>query len=778
MTLIGEYYADVLNGLAFIDGRRGGFLVRIGWFDAEGKYQNTALWHNADRIDFGPANPQGTYGELGWRVGECQIWHRWRRVGDTVVADISASQPITLVLEAGRSWKTYVTHYRLTDHGFTGEGRPSGCMQDEPVQWALQYDRDPQSTQCHSYTTDVEVLAKAGHSRDYSPGREAAAVFELTPDQPLRYAAGFGELPAVTGASESIDQAAQKYADTRCTATGAWGDFIAPMMNVMHHSKVYNFETGQACHTITRSWCRGDGHNLFEWDSLFNAVMACIEDPAGAMHTVRCIFLQQQTNGLVPSYSGPGWGISWDRSQPPVGGMCVSAVYKRSGDREFLAEMFPKLLQWHDWWFARREENDLPHRDGNDNGLLNWGTERDGNITLARWESGLDDSPMYDLVNMNTETRTMELDDVGLSTLWAVDAAYLAELADELGLDDTAQRLRDEAEAMKPRIQTLWNDDLGTYSNKYWSDTSRCDKSMGDIVPVSALTTPDGQPGLLREVFHDVEMTQKRDETIDKTVDFYAGIPTDDRRNPTYGARWTGFVTPPESGQWTFSVHHLNGARLYIDGELLVEHWKADADNQENRGVRCTKPLQLEAGKSYAIRVEYGQFAWHQRFQLGWYKDAPPVRSLLSDVLSPTCYYPMMLELPNKEQGDAMLQSLRDRFWGEWVCPSIDRTHPSFYSGHYWRGKIWAPMNYLLFKGLQKYAPAEELNMFAAKGVKLFMRNWINHGWCNENFWADGEGGSMPHYTWGAMLCLIGMETAQLEGVTADVTIKEYTGDN
>ena len=330
MAFIGEHYADVLNGLSFIDGRRAGFLVRIGWFDGEGKYQNTALWHTADRIDFGPANPEGTYGELGWRVGTCKIWHRWRRVGDAVVADISVSEPITIVLEAGRSWKTFVSYYRLTDHGFTGEGRPSGCMQDEPVQWALQYDATPKCTQCISTSVqgseDFGVLARSGESRDYSPNREAAAVFELTPDAPLRYVAGFDNtLPELSSVSETIDEAADAYAHARCRATGQWGDFIEPMMNVMHHSKVYNFETGQVCHTITRSWCRGDGHNLFEWDSLFNAVMASIEDPAGAIQTIRCLFLHQQFNGLVPSYSGPGWGVSWDRSQPPVGTVHRSA---------------------------------------------------------------------------------------------------------------------------------------------------------------------------------------------------------------------------------------------------------------------------------------------------------------------------------------------------------------------------------------------------------------------------------------------------------------------
>ena len=769
---IGENFADVLNGLSFIYENRAAFLLRVGWLDGEGEYQNTALWKNADRIDFGPGAPDESYGEMGWRVGTCQIQHRWRRIGDAVAAEVTVSEPITVSLECSRSWKSFVTHYTMADAGFEGAGRRSGFMDEPAVSWTMRYDQTPESKSCHSFTTDVGLLAKRKLTRDASPGREGAAVFTLTPETPLCYVAGFGELPELASASTLIDQAAAAYEATRCRASGEWGDFIEPMMNVMNHTKAYNFETGHVCHTITRSWCREDGHNLFVWDSLFNAVMAAVEDPLGAQETVRCLFLQQEATGLVPSYSGPGWGNSWDRSQPPVGGMCVTKMHERWPDEAFLAEIYPKLLLWHDWWFAPRSDNGLPHRDGNQNGLLEWGTERDGEMQQARWESGLDDSPMYDLAIRNRETRTMELDDVGLSALWAVDSTYLAGLAEILGKTDDATRLRQEAEEMKPRLETLWNESLGTYCNRYWNDTSRVDHTMGEIIPPACLSTPDGMSGLRREVFHDVEMTQKRDETIDATIDFYAGIKTDDKRNPTYGVRWTGLLIPEEAGPKTFTIHHLNGARLWLDDVLLIDAWSPDTGEGVDRAMSCSEPIELAAGKPYALRVEYGQFSWHQRIQVGWHGPTPPAVNRVSDVISPTCFYPMMLQSPTPAQGERMLETLRERFWGEYVCPSIDRTHPSSYSEHYWRGKIWAPMNYLLYQGLRHYAEGDERKMFVKKGVDLFMRNWANHGWCNENFWTHGEGGSMPHYTWGAMLCLIGLEAACEGDTDANVQIK------
>jgi hypothetical protein len=39
------------------------------------------------------------------------------------------------------------------------------------------------------------------------------------------------------------------------------------------------------------------------------------------------------------------------------------------------------------------------------------------------------------------------------------------------------------------------------------------------------------------------------------------------------------------------------------------------------------------------------------------------------------------------------------------------------------------------------------------------MRNWTSRGTCNENYFSTtGMGDDHPHYTWGALLCQIGVE--------------------
>ena len=42
-------------------------------------------------------------------------------------------------------------------------------------------------------------------------------------------------------------------------------------------------------------------------------------------------------------------------------------------------------------------------------------------------------------------------------------------------------------------------------------------------------------------------------------------------------------------------------------------------------------------------------------------------------------------------------------FWGEWVVPSSPRNDPAFKDQNYWRGRIWGPMNFLVYLGLRNY---------------------------------------------------------------------------
>lgn len=130
--------------------------------------------------------------------------------------------------------------------------------------------------------------------------------------------------------------------------------------------------------------------------------------------------------------------------------------------------------------------------------------------------------------------------------------------------------------------------------------------------------------------------------------------------------------------------------------------------------------------------------------------------------LAPLNFYPLISGAASKQQAERMLAIMRnpEYFWGDYILPTIARNDPAFAKQRYWSGNIWGPANYLVFQGLQKYASNEMIAEYAQKSVRLFMNNWLGAGLCGENFFStNGRVSNNPNYTWGALLCLIGLES-------------------
>jgi hypothetical protein len=73
---------------------------------------------------------------------------------------------------------------------------------------------------------------------------------------------------------------------------------------------------------------------------------------------------------------------------------------------------------------------------------------------------------------------------------------------------------------------------------------------------------------------------------------------------------------------------------------------------------------------------------------------------------SPATFWVLTAGIPDKRQAERMVKEhlLNPReFWGEFVLPSISRDDPAFVEQYYWRGTIWAPMNYFVYGGLKRY---------------------------------------------------------------------------
>ncbi|MFJ1928521.1 LamG-like jellyroll fold domain-containing protein [Streptomyces sp. NPDC088131] len=78
-------------------------------------------------------------------------------------------------------------------------------------------------------------------------------------------------------------------------------------------------------------------------------------------------------------------------------------------------------------------------------------------------------------------------------------------------------------------------------------------------------------------------------------------------------ARWTGGITAPADGDYTFAASGDNGFRLYIDGKVVIDHWEPDWDNEQT-----SEPIALRAGETHAFKLEMFQDTGGANMFLRW----------------------------------------------------------------------------------------------------------------------------------------------------------------
>ena len=98
-----------------------------------------------------------------------------------------------------------------------------------------------------------------------------------------------------------------------------------------------------------------------------------------------------------------------------------------------------------------------------------------------------------------------------------------------------------------------------------------------------------------------------------------------------------------------------------------------------------------------------------------------------------------------------------DEFYGEFVMPSAARNDPAFKDNTYWRGRIWAPMNFLVYMGMCNYDVPEAKADLIKRSIALLMKSWNEDGSIYENYngttgVGNDVGDSDGFYHWGALL--------------------------
>lgn len=403
----------------------------------------------------------------------------------------------------------------------------------------------------------------------------------------------------------AIERQRAEYKST-IAAKGSSGPILDGIETTMGWDTIYEPAKQRVVSPITRVWSVDwGGYVLPDWDQFFAATLASIGDKDLAYANALEIIREATVTGLVPNYARSGQWKSFDRSEPPVGAITVLGIYKQFHERWFVEDAYQPLLVWNRWWAAHRDIQ----------GYLAWGSDAEnpprnpdddsvGTWQGAIFESGLDNSPMYDGTFYNPQSHLVEYGDVGLMSMYIADCGALAEIADVLEKPADAKELRDRGARYRAKLETMWDEHAGIFLNK-----------------------------------------------------------------------------------------------------------------------------DLHTGQS-------------------------------STRLSPTNFYPMLAHAATPDQAKEMLEKHllnSNEFWGEWVIPSIARNDPAFHDQNYWRGRIWGPMNYLVYLGLENYDDAEVRRQFAEKSYKLFLKEWNEKGHVHENYNAilgtgDDVSSSDRFYHWGALL--------------------------
>ena len=614
---IGSFESSSWNGIALID-EDFSFAFRFGCFfngriiDGGGE-----VYHRVTEV--GPNAPDSSYARLGWNLSENnKLVLEWSadEASGWVVGKLQfkgRDLPINLFVEAYSPWHSKTTTFSISDSTICGFS--SG--QD----FTLILHRTPFMSS--TYSSLASLQGSLGRTKNLGPsdGNRCAAVQfrPFPPGESLYFAAACGKSEVLSWKPSQIEaqlRSSQKaYAQRRIKSFGVLEGAAEAIIQNMSWNNVYAKSTGRCFPSIDRAWNWGSwdigGWTVGEWDCFFGSILTAIEDKRLTYDAIYGILSCTAPLGFVPNIASSR-GISPDRSQPPVGSFAVWKNYLRLGDRELLERSYPALKRWHEWWFSKRE-NGIPYRDGNNNGLLEWGSERmgrdlwcggSGSRIQAQWESGTDDSPMFDEAEYIEKTCTLNLETVCLNSYYALDAEMLSYIARELGKDEEASVFLRQRDEMARRInEMLWDEEDGIYKNRLWN----------------------------------------------------------------------------------------------------------------------------------------GRF---------------------SNVLTPMNFYPLLAGVADESRANRMIKHLLDpdKFWGEYVIPTVSRSELSFTDQQYWRGNIWGPTNYLTYQGLKRYGFDEIAAEFAEKSVRLFMRNWERYATNNENFLVTGEGVAHRHYTWGTLLCLIGLE--------------------
>lgn len=367
---------------------------------------------------------------------------------------------------------------------------------------------------------------------------------------------------------------------SRAAQFGDNADTYAGIEAVLGWNTIYEPKYDRMITTVGRIWNEEyGGYCLFGWDNFFLAYMTSLysRDLGDANYIEH---LRSMTyEGFIPNDDRGNGTKSWDHSQPPIGAMMLREIYKRTRENWLLEVAYPDLLRWNEWWFQARMNN----------GLLSYGSNLAKNpynapdthtkIT-AGYESGMDDSPMYAGVPFNLAKNTLELQDVGLNSLYIADCKALEEIARILGRDADIPQIEQRRSSIADHMRPLWNLQMGLYLNRR-TDTGELSKAI----------SPTAFYPMLAGLVDHAQVQAMVERYLDNDAEFGGQyvIPSISRNDPAFPRQryWKGAAWPPLNFLVYFGLRDagmLDASRTLAakSNTMFLHGWKEKGIISEN----------------------------------------------------------------------------------------------------------------------------------------------------------------------------------------------------
>ena len=337
---------------------------------------------------------------------------------------------------------------------------------------------------------------------------------------------------------------------------------------------------------------------LFGWDSFFTAYLLGASTRDAAYSTlIQAARSVKAAGGFVSNFQAGG-AKSVDRTEPAVGAQVLARVFKKYGDAWLVELLLDDLLDWLDWiWRSRRLEGVVGAAIclGSD-AVPGFDLYSSGTMQGARFESGLDNSPMYDFNSFSNLTHHMQLADVGASSLFVAEADALAALATAVNRSADAALLAGRAAAVRAFISAqLWDEQQGAFVNTFPNGTHSRRVSPTSFYALAARAASDAQAARMATewALNSTRFCLSQQWPEGVSDDCYWGLPSISADDPAFPALgyWRGYVWGPmaQLTYWSFSeyahVPQVAAARAALVRQMqamFLAQWRANRHVCEN----------------------------------------------------------------------------------------------------------------------------------------------------------------------------------------------------